>query len=241
MQVNQNMSEDDFLRFCWFSLSPADRARTLEKMTKTAWLFGAGASHHYNWNRSGTHIPLASGFFKAFNRLPTSEGFSAHIGPLISFLEHYRGIHPLDVGEWNENIEDFMTSIEAKLNALRQRKKEAGKLKESEYADLLSYSMVFNNMNFIFANVLNEAQNGGSSSLYHMLLEVCGPNDTFITFNWDTLLERALVDSGGWSPQDGYGVNFAAVFDGGWQRKMRGKQQYATNWKLLKLHGSTIG
>jgi hypothetical protein len=37
---------------------------------------------------------LASDFFKAFNELPTSQGFGAHIGPLISYLEHYKGVAP---------------------------------------------------------------------------------------------------------------------------------------------------
>ena len=72
-----------------------------------------------------------------------------------------------------------------------------------------------------------------------MLLEICGPNESFITFNWDTLLDRALADSGGWTPQDGYGVTFASILDSGWRKKMQGKPQYNTKWRLLKLHGST--
>jgi hypothetical protein len=211
----------------------------LAKKAKTAWLFGAGASYHYNLNRFGVRVPLASGFFKAFNELPPSQGFGAHVGPLISFLEHYKGVPPQDVNQWDENIEDFMTSIEAKLDELREKQKQKGRLREKDFADLLSYAMVFNNMNFIFANVLNEAQNGAPGSLYHMLLEICGPNDAFITFNWDTLLDRALADSGGWTPQDGYGVTFASILDSGWRKKMHGKPQYNTKWKLLKLHGST--
>jgi hypothetical protein len=231
--------DDDFMRFCWFSLPPSARARILDRAGKTTWLFGAGASHHYNLNRFGVPVPLASGFFEAFNHLPTSQGFGAHIGPLISFLEHYRGVAPDRVAIWNENIEDFMTSIEAKLEELRVKKKKRPRLSAEDFGDAWSYGTAFNNMNFIFANVLNESQNGAPTSLYHMLLETCGPNDSFITFNWDTLLDRALTDSGGWSPQDGYGVSFASVLEGTWKKKISGKRQYKTNWKLLKLHGST--
>lgn len=230
-------SEDAFMRFCWFSLPPSARARILTRAVKTAWLFGAGASHHYDLNRFGVQIPLASGFFEAFNQLPTSQGFGAHIGPLISFLEHYRGVAPDRLASWNENIENFMTSIELKLEELKAKKKR--RLSTKNFGDLWSYGTVFNNMNFIFANVLNESQNGASTSLYHMLLETCGPNDSFITFNWDTLLDRALIDTGGWSPQAGYGVSFASVLDGTWKKKISGKRQYKTHWKLLKLHGST--
>src|SRR6266849_3248959 len=69
--------DDDFMRFCWFSLPPSARARLLARACKTTWLFGAGASHHYNLNRFGVSVPLASGFFEAFNNLPTSQGFGA--------------------------------------------------------------------------------------------------------------------------------------------------------------------
>ena len=130
-----------------------------------------------------------------------------------------------------------MTSIELKLEEFKAKKK-GRRLSAENFGDVWSYATVFNNMNFIFANVLNESQNGASTSLYHMLLETCGPNNSFITFNWGTLLDRALTDSGGWTPQDGYGVSFASVLEGTWKKKISGKPQYKTNWKLLKLHGS---
>jgi hypothetical protein len=94
-------------------------------------------------------------------------------------------------------------------------------------------------MNFIFANVINEAQNGPSESAYHYLLNFCGPNDTFITFNWDTLLDRALADTGGWTPNDGYGLSFSLALDGIWGQRVESSPIFDTKWKLLKLHGST--
>lgn len=230
--------DDDFLGFCWINLPPQARAKILENAPSTVWIFGAGASHDYDLNRFGVPVPLASGFFEAFNSLPTSQRFGAHVGPLISFLEHYRGVDPRKVYTFTENIEDFMTSIEQKIGQLREKKRKRP-LSRKDFSDAWSYATVFNNMNFLFANVLNESQNGASASLYHVLLQLCSPNDTFVTFNWDTLLDRALVDSGGWSPNDGYGVRFAAALDESWKPSVEGNTQYQIRWKLLKLHGST--
>lgn len=237
-EISLDSIDDSTLAFCWLSLHPRDRAKILENAPKTLWVLGAGASHHYGLNRFGVKVPLSNGFFAAFNDLPTSQGFEAHVGPLISFLEHYRGVSPLEVNKWNENIEDFMTSVEAELAQLRERLT-AGRLQGEDIKKKFSLAMVFANMNFIFANVLNEATNGPSRSLYRELLQLCGPNDAFVTFNWDTLLDRALADTGGWSPNDGYGIKFASILDGTWKSEIDNGPTFQTGWRLLKLHGST--
>jgi len=228
----------DFLSFCWANLSPRDRARVLSGASRTLWIFGAGASCHYNLNASGVPVPLANGFFQAFHQLPTSRGFNGYIGPFIDFLRDYRGVSVPDVPKWAENIEDFMTSLEKEIDELRL-KKGKGSLGSDEVMKMFSYAMTFNNMVFIFANVINEAQNGPSESLYRYLLDFCGPHDAFITFNWDTLLDRALADTGGWNPNLGYGLRFKSVLDGVWKPAVKGESEFSTDWKLLKLHGST--
>ncbi len=106
-----------------------------------------------------------------------------------------------------------MTSVESDLNNLRESTSD-GRLSPEQFERVVSYTQVFNNMTFIFANVLNEAQNGPPMSLYWKLLEHCGPNDSFATFNWDTLLDRALPGTAGWNPNLGYGLDFRAVLDG---------------------------
>src|SRR4029077_7227944 len=147
--------EDGFLAFCWQSLAPESRGHILAKAPKTFWLFGAGASHHYDLNAFGVPVPLASGFFKAYHHLPISQGFDSHVGPFNNFLEEYRGVTPETIGQFDENIETFMTSVESELEQIREMAKDH-KLTRDEYAHALSYAMVFTNMNFIFANVLNE-------------------------------------------------------------------------------------
>lgn len=229
---------DGFLAFCWQNLAPEARARILAKAPTTFWLFGAGASHHYSLNAFGVPVPLASGFFRAYHQLPISQGFDSHVGPFNNFLERYRGVTPETVENFDENIEAFMTSVESELERIRESAR-GHHLAGDDFAHAISYAMVFSNMNFIFANVLNEAQNGTPISLYRALLEFCGPNDLFVTFNWDTLLDRALLDTGGWNPNTGYGLTFRAVLDGSWKNAFEGDTKFSTNWKLLKLHGST--
>ena len=236
--INPKDMEDGFLAFCWQNLAPEARAHILAKAPKTFWLFGAGASHHYSLNAFGVPVPLASGFFRAYHRLPISQGFDSHVGPFNNFLETYRGVTAETIGEFDENIEAFMTSVESELERIRETARDHH-LTGDEFARAVSYAMVFTNMNFIFANVLNEAQNGASMSFYRAILEFCGPNDLFVTFNWDTLLDRALLDTGGWNPAIGYGLTFRAVLDGSWKNAFEGNVKFPTNWKLLKLHGST--
>jgi hypothetical protein len=230
--------DDNFLAFCWYNLSPRDRAKVMAQSRRTVWLFGAGASHHYNLNSRGVPVPLANDFFEAFNALPTSHGFHAHVGPFISYLGHHRGVPPEEVSRWRENIETFMTSIDEEIMQLGARRADRT-LNEGDLSKALSLAMVFNNMSFILASVVNEAQNGPSDSLYRHLLDFCGPNDAFVTFNWDTLSDRALVDTGGWTPNDGYGLHFASVLDGTWKSRVEGAPKFPTDWTLLKLHGST--
>jgi len=235
--VNLEAAEDGFLAFSWENLSPRDRIRVLADSPSTVWIFGAGASHHYALNTRGVRVPLANGFFEAFNQLPTSKGFHAHVGPLISYLSHSRGVGPDKVSQWTENIEEFMTSVEHALNELKENRKQGwGK---EEFAEAARLAQVFNNMTFILANVINESQNGPSTSAYQELLKFCGPRDKFITFNWDTLLDRALTDAGGWTPNNGYGFSFSSILDSTWKPAIEPSPVFSTEWKLLKLHGST--
>jgi hypothetical protein len=238
-EIDLRALSDDFLGYCFANLSPRDRVKAFAGSPRTVWLFGAGASHHYNLNPRSVPVPLANGFFEAFHSLPTSAGLHAHIGPLTSYIAQYRGIPLERASEWKENIEAFMTSVEFRLDRLRAKRMAKKKLSKTEMDEFYSLAMVFTNMNFIFASVVNEAQNGPSESAYRYLLEFCGPDDGFVTFNWDTLLDRALADSGGWSPNEGYGIVFRAALDSTWKDSVEGAPQFQTNWKLLKLHGST--
>lgn len=238
MNINIKDFPDGFLSFAWDNLRANNRLQLLKDKPKTVWIFGAGASHHYFLNTHGVHVPLANSFFKALNNLPTSEGFHAHVGPLSNYLYRYRGIHPSKTHEYEENIEDFITSVEAEISHLSSRHA-SRQLNKDEFLKLTALSQAFNNMVFLFANVINESQNGPVSPVFSELLKFCGPNDTFITFNWDSLLDKALASTGCWNPMNDCNINFEAVFDGIWKDKIDSFPILSDKWKLLKLHGST--
>jgi hypothetical protein len=119
-EANFEDIDDTFLRFSWLNLAPEARARILAKSPKAFWLFGAGASRHYSLNALGVRVPLASGFFRAYHQLPISQGFGSYIGPFNNFLQKYRSVTPETVGEFDKNIEAFMTSVESELELIRE-------------------------------------------------------------------------------------------------------------------------
>jgi hypothetical protein len=63
-------------------------------------------------------------------------------------------------------------------------------------------------------------------------------NDTLVTFNWDTLLDRALMANGHWWPVDGYVVIPECIFDDGWKEPKEFKFP-ESQIRYIKLHGST--
>lgn len=56
-----------------------------------------------------------------------------------------------------------------------------------------------------------------------------------MTFNWDTILDRVLYETGKWFPDDGYHVQFDGFLHNEWRRPRSSTSRY----RLLKLHGST--
>ena len=59
---------------------------------------------------------------------------------------------------------------------------------------------------FLFAYVVNVIQNGPVSKAHINLASVLSPSDGIVTFNWDTLMDRALAESTEWRVDSGYGV-----------------------------------
>lgn len=81
---------------------------------------------------------------------------------------------------------------------------------------------------------LNRVQSGATCKHYAEFVNALRADDVVITFNWDTSLDRALLESGHWYPDDGYALSFAKLLDKNWRDPIKVKSRI----QLLKLHGS---
>lgn len=193
-----------------------------------AYVFGAGASRGYRAGRKSVPPPLAKDFFSTFVQLPIAEDTHVLIGDIINYVRDTRGVAPQEFGTWNEDIESFLTEVHSKITAPAQ-------LASLQLEELLRLTKAYSQMLFLFASVLNEVQDGPVYAAYGDVINRLEADDVLITFNWDTLLDRALWASGQWFPSEGYGIDFRAIFDDAWQPPQTTRSQ----WQLLKLHGST--
>jgi SIR2-like domain len=89
---------------------------------------------------------------------------------------------------------------------------------------------------FIFAATLNDIENGPISPEHLALARFLGPQDIILTFNWDTLMERALLQTGHWRVDDGYGLKPHSIFRDGWMDAVIPASPSSP--KIIKLHGS---
>lgn len=193
-------------------------------------LFGAGASHSYSQSLTRVRPPLARGLFDAYHRLAIAEDPYVRIGELVNYVRDTEGVDPTIFGTWNRDIEEFLTEVASLI---------------SKPTDFLALNLdqkhflcrVYDQSVFLFCSVLNEIQNGPVCKNYSALVADLQKDDVLVTFNWDALLDRALYATGKWSPSDGYGLDFHAIYDNEWKRPQVADSH--SEHKLLKLHGST--
>ena len=84
---------------------------------------------------------------------------------------------------------------------------------------------------------INEIQNGPICPVHQKLVGQLTNEDVVLTFNWDTLMDRALQECGRWNIDNGYGFTPIEVFRDGWVAPTLARPASAP--KLIKLHGST--
>jgi hypothetical protein len=202
----------------------------------TVYLLGAGASHGYGDSPTGVAPPLASGLFAAYSALRISEDLGVKVGWLINYVRDVYGLPQEQFGTFRMDAEAFMTSVEDAIERFFRRVKSGAPLEPLEFATGARTVAVYDQTLFLFTHILNEIANGPIYGDYARLVKSLGPDDTLVTFNWDTLLDRALFEFSDWTPDDGYMIQFNSIYDEAWRppEPPRAHARY-----LLKLHGST--
>lgn len=205
-------------------------------MTKVV-VLGAGASCSYKESPTGQHPPLAKEIIPTFHKLDIAENRYVIIGDIINYIRDTRGIDPITFSTWDEDIESVFTEIDEKIQMLVLQLRQSERNTEI-FGRIVQTTRAYSQLIFLFASIMNEIQNGPVSIPYALLADELNSYDTIITFNWDTLMDRALMCTNRWFPNDGYYIKPEYIFNDGWHKPdefdyLKGSPQY------LKLHGST--
>ena len=162
-----------------------------------------------------------------FNKLDIAADPNVLIRQIVTYLHDYYGVSPVCFGSFNKDIEELHSEVEDRLNHA---------MSTESIVEKVRFLSVYNQLVFLFTSVINEIQNGPSSNAHCRLVKSLGPNDSLITFNWDTLIDRALLESKNWNMDTGYGVVPAGIYRDEWHNADPSKK---SGVKLIKLHGST--
>ncbi|WP_171229224.1 hypothetical protein [Ruegeria sp. HKCCA4008] len=189
-------------------------------------LLGAGASKSYDASPTGQRVPIANDFFPTFFKLKAAANPWVLRDGLIHYLQLQKGVSDTDAYlAAGVDIEDIHSEIADRLASVE---KEAGGISR------IILSRPYNQLIFLFATTLNEIANGPVSQSHVDLAESLRPDDVVLTFNWDTLMDRAMAAAAGWAVDSGYGIKPHSVFRDGWSPP---EYHHSPN-KLIKLHGS---
>lgn len=193
-------------------------------------LLGAGASKAYDQSPTGLRMPIASDFFATYDKTSLASDSWALIEGLIGYLENWVRVGSA-YGYLRSGID--MESLHSEIEAARNEAMRTG-----NFFDWMVPYRAYNELVFLFAGVINEIQNGPVSRPHLKLVQALTPGDVVLTFNWDTLMDRALAESTPWRPDWGYGCFPLEVFRDGWT-KPEVRSGDTSTVSLIKLHGST--
>lgn len=197
---------------------------------KNVFLLGAGASKSYNSSPTGLHMPIANDFFSTYSKLPINYDPWALKTKLLWYLKLRDGFDHLDLFDFNENIEDLHSEIQIQaydiIKNYKQNESQKNRVIIGAYYELI----------FLFIAGINQIQNGPISQTHLDLANLVTDDDTIITFNWDTLMDRALMEVTNWNCDSGYYAKPLGVYRDKWTNTNITSIQMP---RLLKLHGSS--
>lgn len=190
------------------------------------YIIGAGASKGYKKSPTNQLMPMAKDFFSTFCKLNISENNWVLIGNIVNYVRDYYKIEPAEFSKFNIDIEVLHSEIHEKFLKCLNKK---------DFINALRYSSANIQLVFLFVSVINEIQNGPISLMHINLAKSLKPNDSIITFNWDTLIDRALSENSKWNTDTGYFIKPKQIYRNKWINPSSDKSEI----ELLKLHGST--
>ena len=194
-------------------------------------ILGAGASKAYTASPSRQKMPIANDFFSIYENLDISANRWVLIGDILNVASKEYGTNYLNFLSSNIDIEEFHSLVEEKLLSILKNYTPEKFFKNIEYWN------AYHQLVFLFSSVVNEIQNGPVSEPHVSLSSTLEQGDAVLTFNWDTLMDRAMAENSNWNVDNGYGINPKAVFRNKWS-KIQLEDQYSGPI-LLKLHGSS--
>jgi hypothetical protein len=192
-------------------------------------LLGAGASKAYGDSPTGVRMPIATDFFETFEKLPISDNPWALREALFEYLHFVKGVDPYSYLKSGIDIEQLHSEIEEWIFESK---------KDEKPFERVAKFRPYNELVFIFAAAINEIQNGPISKAHASIAARLRDEDVVITFNWDTLMDRALASTGNWSTDSGYGFLPKSIYRDGWTAPKRNEGN-SSGPRLIKLHGST--
>ncbi len=171
-------------------------------------LLGAGASKSYSQSPTEIRMPLALDFWDTFLKLKGNNHPWIVAEWLITYIKDVMRLSPDEFLGANMDIEEFHSQIEASVRSAIER--------GDTLARVTSFG-AFNELVFLFAYVINQIQNGPLSEAHLKLARCLSSDDVVVTFNWDTLMDRALAHGTKWTIDTGYGIIPRAIFSNGWR------------------------
>jgi len=195
-------------------------------------LLGAGASKSYSDSSTKVKMPIAKDVFKTFNKLSISENRWVLIGDILNYLNRFHNCHYMDFIDYNEDIEILHSEVEERLKKMFEKGENIFGTPEN----LLIFK-TYIQLIFVFTCIINEIQNGVVSKSHQNLAKFLLKEDVILTFNWDTLMDKALNKTSNWTTDSGYFVKPAMIYRDKWVNS-NGNNKIESPI-ILKLHGST--
>jgi len=196
-------------------------------------LLGAGASKAYQDPTTKVRMPIARDFLKTFHSLPISANPWVLVGNVLHYATRYRKMELPEVFTSDIDIEELHSEVQTRMLVALQQCRDSGQFTH----EAMFFHATYVQLVCLFASTINEIQKADASPAHISLARTLGPADTVVTFNWDTLMDRALDSLGAWRTDYGYGLGPHQVFRNGWESTRHDPP--ANFVRLLKLHGST--